>query len=395
MGSTAADADLIIAGGGLASGLIAWRLKVLRPEVRVLILERGGKLGGEHTWSFFDTDVSPSIRAWLEPLVTYRWPGYSVAFPTHERRLSTGYNSVTSDRFHDVIAPEIEGSLRLGCEALEIHGDHVVACTGATLRAPAVIDARGPEPSPSLVLAWQKFLGVEVETADPHGIVEPVMMDARVPQEDGYRFIYLLPFSPTRLLIEDTRYADGPLLDRAALRTAVERYAQGRGWTIARVIRAEHGVLPIALAGDIETFWRAVEGEDVAARAGLRSALFHPTTGYSLPDAARLADAVAALPQITTATVSALVRRTSVEAWHARGFYRLVNRMLFRAAEPDQRYRVLQRFYRLSQPLIERFYAAEISRADKWRILSGIPPVPVPNALGCLSEQRLLHAEAA
>jgi lycopene beta-cyclase len=85
----------------------------------------------------------------------------------------------------------------------------------------------------------------------------------------------------------------------------------------------------------------------------------------------------------------------SKSAWRERSFYRLLNRMLFRAAEPAQRYRVLERFYRLPAPLIERFYAGQATFADKVRILSGKPPVPIGRALGCLSEAPLLAERAA
>jgi lycopene beta-cyclase len=50
--------------------------------------------------------------------------------------------------------------------------------------------------------------------------------------------------------------------------------------------------------------------------------------------------------------------------------------MLFRAAAPSERYRVLERFYRLSPGLIRRFYAGESTLVDKVRILTGKPPVP-------------------
>ncbi|RYG07720.1 MAG: lycopene cyclase, partial [Caulobacteraceae bacterium] len=73
--------------------------------------------------------------------------------------------------------------------------------------------------------------------------------------------------------------------------------------------------------------------------------------------------------------------------WAGRGFYRLLNRMLFRAARPDERYKVLERFYRLPQPLVERFYAAGSTLADKARILSGKPPVPIGAALTCMVER--------
>ena len=71
---------------------------------------------------------------------------------------------------------------------------------------------------------------------------------------------------------------------------------------------------------------------------------------------------------------------------NAQGFYRLLSRMLFEAAAPDERRRVMERFYRLPEPLIERFYAGRSTLADKARILTGRPPVPVRRALRCLPE---------
>ena len=51
--------------------------------------------------------------------------------------------------------------------------------------------------------------------------------------------------------------------------------------------------------------------------------------------------------------------------------------MLFLAAEPAERYRVLQRFYRLDDALVGRFYAGRSTAWDKARTLIGRPPVPL------------------
>jgi lycopene beta-cyclase len=75
--------------------------------------------------------------------------------------------------------------------------------------------------------------------------------------------------------------------------------------------------------------------------------------------------------------------------WKQRAFFRMLNRMLFLAAVPDQRWRVLQRFYRLPGGLIGRFYAAKLTPLDKARILFGSPPVPVTKAMWAMSEQSL------
>jgi lycopene beta-cyclase len=57
---------------------------------------------------------------------------------------------------------------------------------------------------------------------------------------------------------------------------------------------------------------------------------------------------------------------------------------LFRAAEPEERWRVLARFYRLDPALIGRFYAGQSSLYDKLRILTGKPPVPISRAIHAL-----------
>ena len=386
-------ADALLVGGGLASSLIALRLKRSRPDLRIIMLEREMRIGGEHTWCHFATDVSPAISDWLGPLIVHDWAGYDVRFPAHRRTLPTHYRAITSGRLHTVMSELLGEDAWLGVEASEVKADSVRLIDGRRLAAPLVIDARGPRRSNRLALGWQKFLGQEVRLAQPHGLTTPIVMDATVAQLDGYRFLYVLPTSGDTMLIEDTRYSDGPALDRAALEADITAYALTQGWQVIEVTREEVGVLPIALAGDIEAYW--ADEKPGAADAGMRAALFHPTTGYSSPDAARTAEMIAGLPRLTTTAVRAAIIEMSKNAWRARSFYRLLNRMLFRAAEPAKRYKVLERFYRLPTPLIERFYAGEATLADKVRILAGKPPVPIGRALGCLSEAPLLAERAA
>jgi lycopene beta-cyclase len=204
-------------------------------------------------------------------------------------------------------------------------------------------------------------------------------MDATVPQKDGFRFVYTLPFGERRVLIEDTRYSDAPDLDREDLRAEISDYARARGWRVREVEGEEEGSLPIVLAGNIEAFWDGAEPG--VPRSGMRAALFHPTTGYSLPEAVRLADAIAAADDLSSPALYALTRGRSVEAWRRGRFFRMLNRMLYRAAAPAQRYRVLEHFYRLPETLIARFYAGRLGWTDKARILSGRPPVPVGRAM--------------
>ena len=373
---------LILVGGGLANSLIAHRLSAARPDVDWTILEAGETLGGNHTWSFHAGDLTAAQQAWMDPFVAARWPGYAVAFPGLGRHLPLGYRSASAERLRAVMAPH-RARIRTGAPVRALRPDGVTLASGEAMAADAVIDGRGYRPSPHLQIGFQKFFGIEVRTAGPHGQADPVIMDATVPQRDGFRFVYTLPFAPDRMLIEDTYYSDGRDLDRDALRGETLDYARRRGWRIAEVVREEEGILPIALGGDIAAFWADSGG---VARSGLRAALFHATTGYSLPDAVRLADRIAGLGDLSGARLHDATRAHSITAWKAAGFYRLLDRMLFRAAEPDRRYRLLERFYHLPPDLVSRFYAGRSTLYDKARVLTGRPPVPILRALRCLRE---------
>ncbi|MDT7935154.1 MAG: lycopene beta-cyclase CrtY [Sphingomonadaceae bacterium] len=372
------DFDLIIAGGGLAGGLIAYRLATTRPDLRLAVIDSGSGLGGDHTWSFFETDLDPAARRWMEPFVCHRWPGYEVRFPGHARQLGTPYRSVTSDRFDSVLRAALPpGSVLAGVPVRALDPGRVTLADDRVLAARAVIDARGADPSAPLELGFQKFVGLEIETDGPHGLARPIIMDATVPQHDGYRFVYTLPFSPTHLLIEDTYYADGPALDDAGVAERCRAYAAVQGWRSAREVRVERGVLPIALGGDMTRLWAGAP----VPKAGMRAALFHPLTGYSLPDAVRAADAVSALPDLGAEALMSALKGLSLRLWEERGFYRLLNRLLFRAAEPHERWRVLERYYRMPEETIGRLYAGRSTWADKARTLIGKPPVPFGRAV--------------
>lgn len=384
------NTDVILVGAGLANGLIAWRLHTARPDLRILVLEQGDAMGGNHTWSFHDSDLTVDERAWIAPLIAHHWHGYNVAFPELTRTLDGGYNSIASTDFARVIQAALGGSLRLNTAVTQVTPTTVTLASGDVLQAGAVIDGRGVRASASVALGYQTFLGQEVRLTAPHGLTVPTIMDATVAQDGGYRFVYLLPFTPTTLLIEDTHYVDQGHIDPTTLRAHIAAYAQARNWQIAEVLREERGALPITLAGDFDVYWNELQGQPCS---GLRAGLFHPTTGYSLPHAVRLAMRIAAQGDLTAPALFATIRAEASRAWRSQGFFRLLNRMLFLAGRPNRRWRVMQRFYHLSAPLIARFYAGRLTFFDKLRLVSGKPPVPVGEAVTAARQTHPHHIQ--
>ncbi len=371
--------DLAILGGGLAGGLIARAFRQRRPELRILLIEQGDKPGGNHIWSFFDGDVAPEHRYLTEGLTAHRWAaGHAVRFPGFERRLDPAYNSITSARFAERLSAELGERLLSGVTVVEAGPDHVRLGDGRHIVAGAVIDARGPDDLAALRCGWQKFVGQTLRLAVPHGLDQPVIMDATVEQADGYRFVYLLPWDDRRIFVEDTYYSDSPALDAPLLERRIAAYAKAQGWQVEAVEHRESGVLPVVHGGDFDRYWPA---DDPLARAGVRAGLFQPMTGYSLPDAVRFAHWLADQPLKELAARS---RAYAAAHWRRGAYYRLLGKMLFGAAAPEQRWRIFARFYRLSPGLIRRFYAGRSSVSDRIRILCGRPPVPIRDAMRAL-----------
>lgn len=361
----------ILVGAGLHNGLTALALRRHRPDARVLLIERGPRPGGNHTWCFHGVDPDRDAQALLAPLVEHSWPRQEVRFPGLERVLDTTYSGFTSES----LATALEGAfadwtgseLLCGVSATSIGAHEVTLDDGRVVTGELVIDARGPD---RLALddadsGYQKFYGLDIELEAPHGLTHPLLMDATIPQRDGFRFLYVLPFGPRRVLVEDTRFAVASDLDIARMRSDLLTEVARRGWRIARELRAEHGVLPMP--------WRGATAPPSASpiQAGYAGGWLHPATGYSLPIAVRFALAVAAGPAASApARLEVLHRDVSRRL----PFMHRLNRLLFQCFAPDDMWNVFARFYKKPEPLIERFYALRSTPTDRTRILLGRPP---------------------
>jgi lycopene beta-cyclase len=371
-GATIVDHDVILVGGGLQNAMILLAVLDARPNARIALVEQDLALGGNHTWCFHALDLSEIHGRWIEPLVAHRWSAYDVAFPTLRTTVHHEYAAVTSERLNDYVQAKGKASanvsLILGCPVAHVREGEVGLRDGRTLRAMLVVDARGPVASGDqrARCGYQKFVGLEVELAVPQARTRPIVMDATVPQIDGYRFVYTLPFSPTRWLIEDTYFSETAAMDENALRARIFEYAERQGWKIRDVVRQEQGVLPMPWKSEPDV---APPGVLVA---GYRGGWFHPATGYSLPVAARLAQHIADhAPDQVLGSEFDRMRRTHRSQQR---FCHLLNYMMFCAITPSERWGLFAKFYGLPDDTIQRFYALTLTMRDQARLLSGRPP---------------------
>lgn len=368
---------IVLVGGRLANGLIAWRLADLLPDLPIVVLEKDATLGGQHTWCLHASDAEKAHQTWIRPLMTKIFPGHEVRFPRFARTIHGEYWCWRSRDFHQQMLQRLGRRLRLGSTAASLAPNQVVLASGERIAASLVIDGRGPEAGTE-VGAVQKFFGLVLRTTKPHGYQIPLLMDATVSQQHGYRFVYIIPWSEHELLIEDTYYSANPALDTERLRLGLLDYATRAGLGAFSELETEQGILPIPLLGAPRS--QAANG---VLRSGLLAGLYHPTTGYSFAPALRFADWLAHQLQGSW-TAQELARRSADYAarhWRRGRFLRRLNHMLICATPPAKRYAVLERFYERDAGLVMRFYAGRLSLLDRAALLSGRPPIAVLPAL--------------
>ncbi|MEM6688241.1 MAG: lycopene beta-cyclase CrtY [Planctomycetota bacterium] len=389
MSTRSAEFDFVLVGGGLQSGLIALALRYHRPDVSIAMVEQASSLAGNHTWSFHETDVPDDAVGWLAPLNEYKWSGYEIAVGGLSKSVEIGYRSVSSVHFAKVVERSLMGSHQVDAETESatckiLLDARVVHCTpktvlmadGRSLKAKCVVDCRGPRRDEGFDEkrfpgGFQKFWGFELQLPSDWLSTRPIIMDDRVEQEDGFRFFYTLPFGPRRILVEDTRFSNNPLIHRADCFLQVDRYLRSMSHgrlSIERceIVREESGVLPMPYRGSMP------DANGTIMAGGYRGGWCHAATGYSFPMAVQFAQCLAmnSINELPIA-VTHLVQRNR---WQAR-FSRLLNRLLFRLVSPRTRYQIFRRFYRvLSDDQIARFYSHRFSLGDAVRIIVGIPP---------------------
>jgi len=379
------DCDIAITGGGLAGGLIALALRRIRPELEVLLLEAGPTLGGNHRWSWFTGDLDPDGAKLVDGFRKSEWTaGYEVRFPGFRRELGAIYRSLDSADFDASLRRELgQRTIRTDTRVASLTATQVELSDGQKITARVVIDCRDGADTDALNGGWQVFMGRHLRLNAPHGLTRPVIMDASVEQLGGYRFVYVLPLGTNDIFIEDTYYQDTPTLDCSALSARIDEYAAAQGWH-GEEVQFETGVLPVITGGDFSAF-QAAQRIPGVVQAGARGGFVHPLTSYTLPFAVSTALAIAADADLPGELLAAKLEARARDHWRATGFYRMLGRMLFAAAEPEDRWRIFARFYRLNESLIERFYAGRSVFADQARVLIGKPPIPIFAALRALA----------
>jgi len=286
--------DYIIAGGGLAGLSLAFYLNESRLQnKKILIIDRDEKNKNDHTWCFWEKENSA-----FDEIVFRRWN--SVWFHGtrgFNEKLDLGeyvYKMIRARDFYEFIFSKLGANFTvLQAEISAVENGIVRTNKGDFTAKEFVFDSftRKSYDNPKYRNLFQHFRGWLIET-DENIFDEnaPTLFDFRVEQKNECRFIYILPFSAKKALIEFTVFSDN-LLGQSEYDFFLKNYLlevlKIENYNIAEI---EFGVIPMSDEPHEEF------PESKIIRIGTSGGYVKPSTGYSFARTQKtLKDLVAAL----------------------------------------------------------------------------------------------------
>ncbi|MFT7389404.1 MAG: lycopene beta-cyclase [Candidatus Endobugula sp.] len=237
------DLDIAIIGGGSAGITLAAKLRncsaaVVEPRTPAERDCSWALWADGHQQKQFASAAKGSWRQWrlidhdtevLHSSDHYRYTSLSSAqYMTQcESELCEGVDLVRAAA-HDIVAAGKGGSF---------------TAAGQHYKAAQLYDSRPPKMAEASLK--QHFLGWEIRTKA--AIDKPdvaTLMDFRVDQSRGLHFIYMLPFSDRRLLIESTMISH-QLEDKGWYRQAIEQWLCDQSIEIEEKLGEEAGIIPM------------------------------------------------------------------------------------------------------------------------------------------------------
>ena len=377
--TTPPDYDYVLVGGGAAGLSLAYHL-ALEPRLaakRVLLIEPEPKDQNDRTWSYWtnEPELVDSIVAREWHLLAFRTPGFEQVFDLGAYR----YCTVRGLDFYQLVqralaerpaqftvvqgrAAAVENTSR-GVLVHTEAGQQYTASYAFDSRPPTVV----PQPEKYRYLL-QHFVGWEIETDrdifDPD-VVE--FMDFRGAQHQEARFMYVLPFSARRALVEYTLFSPQVLTkaDYEAALTAYMRDTLGLAPTDYHLVAEEVGAIPMTDHPLPSRLGARI------INLGTRAGRAKPSTGYAFrriqAQSARLVAALAATGQPPPDPVG--------DRWQFQFFDTLLLDIMQRQGEASRD--IFQELF-AHNPIerILRFLDEKTSWADNLRVLNSVTSGP-------------------
>lgn len=285
--------DFIIAGGGLAGLSLAYYLSQSSlGNAKILIIDQSEKKENDKTWCFWEAQPNA-----FDEIVRQKWNGvwfhgsrnFSQFLPIDEYQ----YKLIRSADFYQFIYDTISRKENINFlidSVLSVEKDiddkpQVKTVKGIYKASQIVFDStfRSAYTDTQYSQMLQHFKGWVIETDEPSfDETKPTMFDFNVEQNDECRFVYVLPYSKTKALVEYTIFSDN-LLEDSFYDNELKDYITNQ-LKIAhyRIEEVEKGVIPMSDEPCIQIPDHGI------VRIGTSGGYVKASTGYSFTRTQRI-----------------------------------------------------------------------------------------------------------
>ena len=249
-----------VLGDGCASLMLASRAGELVGHDLSVVRPDGAPESKDHMLGFWGT---PDL-AFAAQHARHAWPNWSIITESVQASMTSEAHPYHAMHKLDYLKGAREAASEHGVAFIDESVHHDVSPS-------LVFDTRPPRAPAGAML--QHFAGMEVEVDRP--VFDPqtaILMDFRVDQSHGMHFMYVLPFSPTRALLESTMFSPS-VMPLEYYKEAIESYLfRHHNANIQQVICEEQGVIPM---GSLGLHDPAIPG------LGANGGAIRPASGYT------------------------------------------------------------------------------------------------------------------
>ena len=252
--------EVHVLGDGCAAMMLASRADELSGQTLSIVHPEGAPPPRDHMLGFWGT---PDL-AFAAKHARHVWPNWSIITESSHATLTSSAHPYHAMHKLDYLKAAKKAAMGHGASFIDESEHHASSPS-------LVFDTRPPRAPAGAML--QHFAGMEVEVDRP--VFDPrtaILMDFRVDQSHGMHFMYVLPFSPTRALLESTMFSTS-VMSQDYYKEAIESYLfRHHNANIQHVICEEQGVIPM---GSLGLHDPAIPG------LGANGGAIRPASGYT------------------------------------------------------------------------------------------------------------------
>ena len=280
--------DIIIAGAGASGLTLLWYLlqSDVLADLRILLIDQKLEADNSKTWCFWEDETFP-----ISELIHHTWETLEIKTSNNvysEKLSRYKYHCIRSIDYSSAILEIAKNENRVDLLETAIqnfsckNGRGIVETADGNFAADwvfqSVLPPPGFEKAKVDISLLQHFVGWEIEAEteifDPE---KAVFMDFDLPQKNGVTFMYVLPFSKKRALVEYTLFSED-LLTKEEYEAELKTYLE-KNYNLTssqfKIIRREQGAIPMEDRSISTAYCEKV------MNLGMAGGFTKPSTGYT------------------------------------------------------------------------------------------------------------------